>query len=126
MFVGVSDCSPSVNSENYSLFGGRLSREESAVRARRSAREWLGTSCPNGRRRGMLGSHLSGRCVLGVLVLPEEDLTVSDAGKLAGMRITDGVGKMPRVLPVFIVHSRDLLTNLSLPAFEWISLGEEE
>ena len=35
--------------------------------------------------------------LLGVPVLQEEDLTVSDAGKLAGLRITDGVGKMPRV-----------------------------
>ena len=52
--------------------------------------------------------------LLGVPVLQEEDLTVSDAGKLAGLRITDGVGKCLG------------LTNLSLLAFGWISLGEEE
>ena len=47
----------------------------------------------------MLGGHSSERCearsgsVAGVLVLPKEDLTLSDAGELAGMRNTDGVGK---------------------------------
>ena len=78
----------------------------------------------------MLGGHSSERCearsgsVVGVLVLPKEDLTLSDAGELAGMRSTDGVGKcLGRCL--FAVHWWDLLTNFSLLAFEWISLGEE-
>ena len=38
--LGTSDCSPSVSFRNLSLFGVRLSWEESAVRARRFAREW--------------------------------------------------------------------------------------
>ena len=114
MFVSMSDCSPNVNSEISSLFGWRLSWEESAVRARRSAREWPGpaemagdeecweVSCRSAVQRAL-------EVLLGVLVLPEEDLTVSGAGKFAGLRITDGVGKNASgvaCLLEFIVHWR--------------------
>ena len=59
---GTFDCSPRANSEDSSFSSRRPSWEESAVRARRSAREWPSMSCRNGRRKEMMGNQLSGQC----------------------------------------------------------------